>query len=169
MTDLYWLLRILNFCFLVFYRFLSSTRIATALASYRIGNPRNPENRQTNRPKIGTSYFLLIFLVFSAIFPICFLFVLIFSGFGVFLFCSWPTQSQRRDPYEQRHFYVKKAKTEFATFVWKTAKRDIRLKNEIGSLSVNSPALILSMNSGVFLAKIGNSWLKSAQSRRKSA
>ena len=37
------------------------------------------------------------------------------------------------------------------------------------ALSANSPAVILSMKIGVFLAKIGYSWLKSAQSRRKSA
>ena len=37
---------------------------ATALASYRIENPRNPGNRNTNRQRIGAVCFLHIFLPF---------------------------------------------------------------------------------------------------------
>ena len=72
-------------------------RVAIASASYRIEKPQTPENRKRNRQKIGkigeklekngqkigNSYF---FACFSPIFP----------EFGVFLFCSWPTRSQKQ-------------------------------------------------------------------------
>ena len=63
-------------------------RIATALASYRVEKPRNPENRRKNRQKMGILYFSPIFPLFFAYFSSYFL------ELGVFLFCSWPTQSQ---------------------------------------------------------------------------
>ena len=69
--------------------------VATALASYRIEKPRNPKNWRKIGKKIGVFYFLPSFLLF---FPKCSYFFSYFSSyfleFGVFLLCSWPTQSQ---------------------------------------------------------------------------
>ena len=56
-------------------RFTKMPGIATALASYRIEKPRNPENRKTNWQKKGLSIFGLFFLQFfpysSYFLPIC--------------------------------------------------------------------------------------------------
>ena len=67
------------------------TGFATALARYREGKPQTPENWR----KIGKKTMFCLFLPY---FPLFFLFFAYFFSyfleFGVFLFCSWPTQSQ---------------------------------------------------------------------------
>ena len=54
-----------------------TSKVATALASYRIEKPRNPENRRNIGEKIGIFYALPIFLQFS---PYFFPFLFLFSG-----------------------------------------------------------------------------------------
>ena len=63
----------------------TAPKVATALASYRIEKPRNPQNRRTIGINIGTFYFWPILPLFFPYFvPVC-LFVFLFSGcWGLF-------------------------------------------------------------------------------------
>ena len=131
----------------------------------RIEKPRNPENRKTNRRKIGTFYFLPIFLLFPQFFQFFADLSSYFLDLGVFLFCSWPTQLQdsmdsRPEPPE---FFDKMKTSDFTLnlLIFAHQNRTIAIASDFRVDGAKSPEI--PQNEGVWGSEIA------AQNRKSLA